>query len=253
LSRKSQKRVAWVVGASGAIGGATATLLAAQGYAVMLSGRSFSSLSSLVTQIQASGGSAESHVLDVRNEAQIQETARHLVKAHGRIDALVNSTAAGVFGDFQELDDAMWLEVIDSKLMGYVRTMRVTIAQMREQGGGGIVNISGRGGRQPTPAHLPGGCANAAVNLLTKGIADANRPFNIRANAVAPGPIESARIEAIRVATGRVSDDAKLRESMSRAGTPEDVAQTVAWLLSDAARHITGAVIPVDGGGTATV
>jgi NAD(P)-dependent dehydrogenase (short-subunit alcohol dehydrogenase family) len=100
---------------------------------------------------------------------------------------------------------------------------------------------------------LPGGSANAAVNLVSKGIADAFYKYGIRVNTVAPGPIQSERFEKIRASNERLSGGAAPRASLDRIGRPEDVAQAVLWLLSEPARHVTGIVMPVDGGGTATV
>ena len=103
--------------------------------------------------------------------------------------------------------------------------MRAVIPYMLKQGGGAIVNVSGRGGRQPTPAHLPGSCANIAVNTLTKGLADIYGPRNIRINAVAPGPIDTARHHAIAQSnTDLKKADAKRNPPLGRLGRPEEVA-----------------------------
>lgn len=253
MNKPFEGNVAWVVGASGSIGAAIAQVLAAKGATVVLSGRSPAKLAPVAKLITDQGGTVDVRPLDVCDNAQVQAAFDAIVARYGRLDKLVNSTAAGIFGDFLTLTDDEWRKVLDAKLLGYIRTMRLVIPQMRSQGGGDIVNISGRGGKQPTPAHLPGGCANAAVNLLTKGVADANVKFSIRANVVAPGPIVSERIEQIRSSTSLISDDPKVRAALDREGQPMDVANVVAWLLSTEARHITGAVVPVDGGGTATV
>lgn len=253
MTESFEGRVAWVVGASGAIGSATARMLASRGAKVMLSGRSLATLRVVADEIAVQGGFSEARAVDICSRADVDKVAGEIVDAYGRLDYLVNSTALGIFGNFDDLLDEQWYQVLDTKLLGYMRTMRAAIPYMRRQGGGGIVNISGRGGRQPTPAHLPGGCANAAVNLLTKGIADANVKFSIRANTVAPGPIESMRIDQIRESTQKISEDHGVWQSLQRSGQPEDVARVVVWLLSAEAGHITGAVLPVDGGGTATV
>jgi NAD(P)-dependent dehydrogenase (short-subunit alcohol dehydrogenase family) len=245
-------RVAWVIGASGAIGSVVAKMLAAEGAVVVASARSGDKLDSLAAEIAATGGRAQARRLDLCDRADVDAAVAEIVRRHGRIDALVNSTSLSIFGDFLELSDEQWLKVLDAKLLGYVRSMRAVLPHMVKQGAGAIVNISGRGGRQPTPAHLPGGSANAGVNLISKGIADAYQKHGIRVNTVAPGPIESERFEKIRASNARVSG-APARAGADRMGRPEDVGDAVVWLLSDHARHVTGALVPVDGGGTAAV
>lgn len=248
-----QDRVVWVIGASGAIGQSIARMAAAAGALVVASGRSADKLAALAGEIQASGGRAHALALDLRRRAEVDAAAQEIVASHGRIDGLVNSTSLSIFGDFLELSDEQWHQVLDAKLLGYVRSMRAVLPHMVTQSSGAIVNISGRGGRQPTPAHLPGGSANAGVNLISKGVADAYQKHGIRVNTVAPGPIESQRFEQIRASNERVTGGAVPRASLDRMGRPEDVGEAVVWLLSDRARHVTGAVVPVDGGGTATV
>jgi NAD(P)-dependent dehydrogenase (short-subunit alcohol dehydrogenase family) len=246
-------RVAWVVGASGAIGSAIAATLAAQGAVVVASGRNRETLDTLVSSIMGAGGRASVRVLDICDGASVTRAVDGIIKAHGAVDGLVNSTSLSIFGDFEQLSDAQWLQVLDAKLLGYVRTMRAVLPHMAGRGSGSIVNISGRGGRQPTAAHLPGGAANAAVNLVTKGISDIYFKRGVRANVVAPGPIVSARFEKIRASNDELAGGERPRAALDHMGAPEDVADAVAWLLSDLSRHTTGAVIPVDGGGVATV
>jgi len=253
MAGRLQDRVVWVIGASGALGAAIARAAAAEGARVIASGRSGAKLGELAAAIGRAGGRAEARVVDVCDRAAVDAAAADIAARLGRIDGLVNSTSLSIFGDFLELADDAWHQVLDAKLLGYVRTMRAVLPQMARQGGGSIVNLSGRGGRQPTPAHLPGGCANAAVNLLTKGVADAQAPRGIRANVVAPGPIASERMEKIRASNERIAGGELPRAAYDRKGQPEDVADAVVWLLSDAARHVNGAVIPVDGGSIATV
>lgn len=251
MVRPLEGRVAWVIGASGAIGNVIAEVLAGAGAQVVASARSVDKLDALVARISGAGDKAWARRLDLCRRADVDAATAEIVARHGRIDALVNSTSLSIFGDFLELSDEQWLQVLDAKLLGYIRSMRAVLPHMKAQGSGSIVNISGRGGRQPTPAHLPGGSANAAVNLVGKGVADAFHKFGVRINTVAPGPIESARFEKIRASNESLG--APPRPSLDRMGKPDDIAQAVLWLLSDASRHVTGALIPVDGGGTATV
>lgn len=238
-------KVAWVVGASGAIGSAIAKALAAEGAIVVASGRNAAVLKKLVDDISRSGGKARAVEVDVSNAKSVERAAIEAAVVDGRIDILVNATAAPLFGEFLSLDDDAWLTILNSKLLAYVRTMRAVIPVMQKNGGGSIVNVSGRGGRQPTATHLAGGSANAGINLLTKGIADRFRGDNIRANTVVPGPIKSGRAALVVTSNAAVAT--------SPVGQPEDVAETVAWLASKRSAHITGSMVAIDGGGTAAI
>lgn len=244
-------RVIWIMGASGAIGAAIAQRCCAEGAQVVLSGRTKDKLQALADQLLAEGHSVVALETDVTDQALVTQTAQQIIHRFTRIDCLVNSTSVSAFGSFLDLSDETWMDVIDTKLLGYMRTMRAVLPHMQSQGAGAIVNISGRSGRQPTTTHLPGACANAAINVLDKGLADAMIDFGVRINTVSPGPIVSARFEKLQNMTAGITGQQV--QKFNQAGTPEDVANATVWLLSDQAKHITGTVLAVDGGATATV
>ena len=253
-------RIAWVTGAGGALGAAIAETLAAEGAVVYLSGRKAQTLEQARERI-ASAGRGAAHVLpmDISKRDDVDGAAAAILAASGRIDILVNCTALPIFGSFLELQDSDWEEVLQAKYLGYVRTLRAAIPAMIAQNFGRIVNVSGRGGRQPSPAHLPGSSVNAAVNLLTKGLADLYGKHNIRINVVAPGPIDSPRFSAIASTTDALAQKGEtMARNLSatpvpRLGSPQDIADAVAFLVSERAGYTTGCVFPVDGGGIATV
>ena len=242
---------AWVLGASGAIGSAVAELLALQGVTVWLSGRDREKLDALQDRIAQAGGQARVRILDATSPDEVIHAAREIVRQSGKINILINSTASSTFGEFLDLMDDDWERTFQNKLMVYVRSMRAVLPTMIKAGGGVIINISGKAGKLPSPAHLPGGCMNAAVNLLTKGISDRYKDQGIRANTIAPGPIASDRFDAL--AEKLVSSPSANPLFLSTKGTPEDVAQAVLWLVGPYARHLNGIVLPLDGGATPTV
>jgi NAD(P)-dependent dehydrogenase (short-subunit alcohol dehydrogenase family) len=244
-------RVVWITGASGVIGSAISTRACVEGARVVLSGRTSDTLEKLADTLVCSGYSITVIQTDVTDPVSIQQSLQQILSKFQRIDCLVNSTSISAFGSFLDLSDDTWLDVMDTKLLGYMRTMRAVLPQMISQGAGSIVNISGRSGHQPTTTHLPGACANAAINVLDKGLADAMLDHGIRINTIAPGPIVSERFDRLQSLTAQIAGQ-KIQQ-FKQAGTPEDVANAAVWLLSDQARHITGTVMSVDGGATATV
>ncbi len=244
-------RVIWLTGASGAIGAAIAQRACAEGAHVILSGRTIEKLDTITAKLISDGYSAYALHTDVCDQQSIKTAFEKILNRYQRIDCLVNSTSVSAFGSFLDLSDETWLEVIETKLLGYMRTMRTVLPQMKAQGSGAIVNISGRSARQPTTTHLPGACANAAINVLDKGLADAMSDYGVRINTISPGPIVSERFEKLQSMTAGVTGQ-KVQQ-FKQAGTPEDVANATVWLLSDQAKHITGTVMAVDGGATATV
>jgi NAD(P)-dependent dehydrogenase (short-subunit alcohol dehydrogenase family) len=253
-------RVAWVTGASGALGRAIVSALLRETGHVFISSRNRAALEKLASELASATETARITALpmDIADRAQV-DAAAQTVLAAGRVDILVNSTTRPIFGDPLELADADWDAVMQAKFMGYMRTMRAVLPLMQRQGGGCIVNISGRGGHQPTsPAHLPGSAANAAVNVLTKGLANIYGPHGIRINAIAPGPIASERYDRIAAANRKLGETSAPQVQAPQAplgnvGQPADIADAVCYLASDRARHITGIVLQVDGGGTASL
>ncbi|GAA4322427.1 SDR family oxidoreductase [Pigmentiphaga soli] len=250
--RPMRDAVAWVVGGSGSLGRAVADALAAAGARVVVSSRHAGN-----RWAAREGQGAWPHSaleLDLSAGARVNRAAREIEERCGRIDLLVNCSAAPIFGDFLALTDEQWDAVLQAKLLGYMRTMRAVLPGMAERRAGAIVNISGRGGRQPTPAHLPGSCANAAVNVLTKGLADAYAPYGIRINAIAPGPIDTPRHHEIADSNAQLKSAASRRlPPVGRLGAPQDIADAVLFLAGPSAAFISGITLPVDGGGTATV
>lgn len=227
--------VYWITGASGALGSAIAEHLHEQGAHVIVSARRSETLPSARERLWPLP-------LDVTDAAAVQAGAASIHARFGRIDGLVTCTTIPGFGEFIDLTDDTWLQVLDTKLMGSIRPARAVIPGMIAHGRGSIVMISGRGGSVPPPRHLPGACANAALNLLAQGLATQYGGQGIRVNTVAPGPIASPRLEQMKAGVATATS------ALGGPGTPADVASAVAFLLGDAARHITGACLPVDGG-----
>ncbi len=262
-AQELQGQVAWVCGASGAIGRAIAAALAGEGATVVLSSRSQAALDALADELGHSPrGKARALAVDVTSREQVDAAAERIAKEHGRIDMLVNSTSISLFGDFLALRDEDWLAVYQGKFFAYLRTIRAVVPHMIRQGGGRIVNVSGRGGHQPTmPVHLPGMSANASVNLLTKGLANMYGSQGIRVNAVAPGPVASPRYDSILDVNRKLGDGAShpTRSAFNTAPTlgaqaqPAEIADVVMFLLSERSRLMTGTILQADGGSTASL
>lgn len=256
-------KVAWVVGASGAIGQAVAALLAREGCTVVLSSRSADTLATLAGQLRGTTGADVLEVpMNIRERADIEAATARIMAQYGRIDLLVNTTTVPRFGDFLALPDEAWQEVYETKFFGYLKVMRAVLPHMAQAGYGRIVNVSGRGGHQPVqPVHLPGMTANAAVNLMTKGLANMYGPQGVRINAVAPGPVRSQRYDAILAASKALGESGSHANASAfntqplsgQYATPEEIADSVAYLLSDAATLLNGIILQTDGGSTASL
>ena len=252
-------KVALITGASRGIGRAVALALAREGAQVSLCARKASDLEDVAARARQAGGA---HPLCVPGDLSTLDGVNAAVKTthdrFGRIDILVNNAGAIRGGDFLKIPDEQWSEDWSLKLLGYIRMARAVFPLMQAQGGGRICNIVGAAARNPTPAYLTGGAANAALINFSKGLADLGGPSKILVTAVSPAATATDRwndmIKERSTATGRSVDDLQAEAAKSyalgRIATPEDVADLVAFLVSERASFLTGICITVDGGAT---
>ena len=239
-------KVAWVTGATGAIGREIALGFAREGAKVAVSARSEDALAALVGEIDARGGTAMAAVLDVTNPDAVKAAAAAVISEMGCIDVLATTVAVPAFGPFLEINVDVFRQALEVKYLGYINCFQAVLPHMAERASGAIVAITGTGGKQPINIHLPGGSVNAALNLLLKGLANEYGPKNIRVNAASPGPIMSERQQ--QMIDAGMGNPAK-GVPLGRLGEAAEVADAVLFLASERAAYITGQVLSLDGGG----
>ncbi|QQS48804.1 MAG: 3-oxoacyl-ACP reductase FabG [Acidobacteriota bacterium] len=242
-------KIAIVTGAGSGIGRATAIALARNGAAVVVNYLSNEQgAAETVAEIQEMRRNAISLRGDVTRRMDVMRLAAETLDNFGRIDILVNN--AGSIVKLMRIDDCtdeVWDQIMNVNMKSVFLCSQAVIPQMKEQRGGRIINISslaaqfgGRGGS------LPYAAAKAAVNSFTKGLASELGPYNVTVNAIAPGIILTPFHDQFS-RPDRLQDVINATP-LQRAGSPEEVAQLIAFLSSEDAGFITGEVIGIDGG-----
>lgn len=230
-------KVAIVTAASRGMGAACAAELAARGYQLVLMSRS----EEVHAFANSLGGIALRGSTD--NAEDLQQLAALAMEKHGRIDAVVNNTGHPKKGPLLELTDADWHAGLDLLLLNVVRMARLVTPVMQKQGGGAIVNISTFAAFEPSARFPISATLRAALGSFTKIYADEVAKSGIRINNVLPGYVDSIPQNEATIA----------QIPMGRQATKEEIAKTVAFLLSDDAGYITGQNLRVDGGITRSV
>jgi NAD(P)-dependent dehydrogenase (short-subunit alcohol dehydrogenase family) len=238
-----QDKIVLITGAAGAIGGAVAAAVKAQGGTVIAS------------DLKIGGGIDMG--LDVTAEAEGQRVTAEIASKHGRLDGLVNAAGIAVVGSIEKTDFATWRRVLSINLDGTFLGCKYAFPLLRKKGGS-IVNLSsvlGLVGSSNLSAYT---ASKGGVSLLTKSVALNGARYKpaVRCNAVCPAFIVGAMVDDIAGGGGKRDPQAvhqKLANDipLQRLGEPEEVASLCAYLLSDAASFITGADVPIDGGLTA--
>lgn len=239
MSGRFADKVALVTGASSGMGQATARLLAAQGARVFTA--------------QRGAAAHEAITADFADPAAPAQVIAHVARAAGRLDILINNAGVMREGTVEETSEEDWQLQMQVNLTAPFLLTRHAMPLLKD-GGGAIVNVGSIEGLGSNPRH-PAYCASkAGLHGLTRAVAVDHGPDGVRCNAVAPGWVDTPlNVDFIE----SMDDPDAFRDQIGgihpvrRAGTPEEVAQLICWLASDAASFVTGQIYTIDGGRTA--
>ncbi|HEV7680365.1 MAG TPA: SDR family oxidoreductase [Candidatus Dormibacteraeota bacterium] len=240
-------RVALVTGAAGAgIGRATARTLAAAGATVVVTDVHERRTNETVEALRGEFGAERivGHVLDGGDPEQIARVVAEVSASTGDIDVLVNNAAVNPFAEVDTLELADWDRAMAVDITGPWLLIRAVLPAMRRKGAGSIVNVSSVAAYTAPDREAPYAAAKAALHSLTRTVAREMGPYGVRCNAVAPGLIWTRFMEKFEDQFRPEVERTPLR----RWGQPEDVADVVLFLASDASRFITGEALTVSGG-----
>jgi 3-oxoacyl-[acyl-carrier protein] reductase len=240
-------KVAIITGAGQGIGQATAMKFAREGARVAVCDINRASVDDTVATIVANGGEALGYTIDVTDKASIAKMVEGVMGAWGRIDTLVNNAGIVQDAQFRKMTDDQFERVIDVNLKGVYNVTKAVVDIMLEQNSGCILNASSIVGIYGNFGQTNYAATKFGVIGMVKTWARELGRKGIRANAICPGFVETPILASMPEKVVRMMED---RVPMGRLAKPEEIANTYAWLASDEASYINGAVIEVSGGVT---
>ncbi len=239
-----------ITGAGIGIGRATAKAFGKAGYRVVVTDILAPEGAAVAGEINAAGGSAEFHKLDVRSTAEADALVASIEKAHGGIDVVVANAGVARKVPLDRLTDEAWDQTLEIDLKGVFRIIRPALAGMKARKAGAVVAVSSiMGVAYGWDEHVHYSAAKAGVVGLVRGLAVELAKHGLRVNGVAPGYIRTAQLLSEEHSLGPAGAE-KAGEfiPMGRIGEPEEIADVILFLASHAARYMTGQVVVVDGG-----
>jgi NAD(P)-dependent dehydrogenase (short-subunit alcohol dehydrogenase family) len=249
MAGQLEGKVSLITGGGSGIGKASALAFAREGSKVVVADVNVEGGEQTVRLIQDTGGEATFVRADVSNSGDVSDMVSHAVQTYNRLDCAFNNAGiSGGRGRIHEYTEDDWSRVLNINLTGVWLCMKYEIIQMLKQGGGAIVNtasVMGLVGGSRSPAY--GATKHGVVGLTKTGAVDYAQEA-IRINAVCPGYIRTPMIEQGILSDPVAEERVVSRHPMHRLGTPEEIAEAVAWLCSDAASFVTGHAMTVDGG-----
>jgi len=212
-------------------------------------------LDAVVAEVASRGRRGVALVADVREARDVTEAVAETVATFGRIDILVNNAAIVTSAPFWELSEQEWSAVVDINLSGVWRTTRAAVGYIRRSPRGRIVHIASTGGQRAVPEFAHYVAAKHGVVGLTRAMAIELAADGVTVNAILPGAVDSPMLAGLAGELGLTFDDVHKRwlhdQLLIELITPAEVTGALLWLLSDAARHVTGHCVAVDGGALA--
>jgi NAD(P)-dependent dehydrogenase (short-subunit alcohol dehydrogenase family) len=244
--------VVLITGALTGIGRATAVAFAREGARVVVSGRRDDAGHALAAELRELGAEAQFVHADVRKDDEVRGLVDKTVAKFGRLDVAVNNAGTeGASGPVTEQTTDSYAAIFDTNVLGTLLSMKHELRVMQAQGHGSIINLSSTVGERGAAGASVYTASKHAVEGLTKAAALEGAAFGVRVNAVAPGPVETEMLDRF---TGNADRKASLIAGvpLKRAGEPDEIAQAIAYLASEKASFVTGQILGVNGGKTAS-
>jgi NAD(P)-dependent dehydrogenase (short-subunit alcohol dehydrogenase family) len=245
-------KIVLITGGTSGIGRTTARAFAGAGAKVVITGRREKEGTDVVAEITKTGGTAAFVRADVANEADVVKAIDFVLSAHGRLDVAFNNAGVELVGPLDQVTEEQYRRTFDINVWGVLSSMKHEVMAMLKNGGGAIVNnssIAGHIGLAQASIYV---ATKHAVEGLTKAVAVEYAKQGIRVNAVAPGSIATDMVDRMKGEQGEVLNWLISQHPVGRLGSGEEIAAAVLYLASDAAKFTTGAILPVDGGWTAS-
>jgi NAD(P)-dependent dehydrogenase (short-subunit alcohol dehydrogenase family) len=251
MGDRLENKVAFITGAGRGIGQAIAQKLASEGAMVALAEIDLDSAQSAAESLRSQGCQAIPVQTDITQETDVQAAVTQVLERFGRVDILVNNAGKNFYFDATMMSEADWDSAMNVDVKGAWLCCKHILPSMIAARAGSIINIASVHARITAPGHFPYAAAKSALVGLTRNLALDYAPYNIRVNAICPGWVRTGLVQDWfdRQADPRAAEARVLSfQPLQRIGTPEEIANFVAFVASDEASFVTGAELVVDGG-----
>jgi 2-hydroxycyclohexanecarboxyl-CoA dehydrogenase len=247
---KLHKKTVLITGGAQGIGRAIGLRLAREGANIGILDLQKDVSNKTAEEIKALGVGCIALECDVTNYSKVREAVGRVYSEFGSLDILVNNAGIDKSMNFIDTDEALWSRIIDVNYRSFLITTHICLPYMINQNSGIIVSLGSDAGRIGNPGEVLYCGTKAAIMASSKALAKELARYNIRVNAVSPGPVQTELWDKLHVGEKgqKVTEGVIKAIPLRRLGTPEDVADAVAFFVSDESRYVTGQILSIDGG-----